>query len=200
MPMTAIDNVDYEILQMLMKNARYSYREIADEVNRSPPTVSDRIGHLKEIGVIERFTLDINRAMLVEGPTVLVELDIKPGTEKAVTEELTDIAAVEHIIQTIDATVIFVAHANEQDIQDLLSEALGNEQVRDYSVRLVSESIWKPRLDEETLAIECIVCGKAIDGDNESVDLGEDTYEVCCTSCASEIRDQFNALEEAASK
>ena len=198
--MAGIDDVDYEILQMLMKNARYSYREIADEVDRSPPTVSDRIEHLKEIGIIERFTLDVNRAMLVEGPTVLVELDVKPGSERAVTKELTDIAAVEHVIQTVDATVIFVAHANEQDIQDLLSEALGGEQVRDYSVRLVSESIWEPRLDEENLAIECVVCGNAIDGDNESVDLGDDTYEVCCTSCASEIRDQFDALQEAASE
>lgn len=152
------------------------------------------------MGIIERFTLDINRSMLVEGPTVLVELAVEPGSEEAVTDALGDTSAVEHVIRTVDTTVIFVAHANERDVQNLLSKILGGERVRDYSVRLVSESVWKPRLDEETLSIECVVCGKAIDGNDESVDVGDRTYEVCCSSCASEIKEQYDVLQQAASE
>ena len=198
--MTGIDDVDYRILELLMDDARRSYREIAEEVGRSPPTVSERVERLKEVGVIERFTLDVDRSMLVEGPTVLVDLAVEPGSEGRVVESLTDASAVEHVIRTVDAAVVFVAHANERDVEELLSETLGDERVRDYRVRLVSETYWEPRLDEETLEIECVVCGKAVDGGDESVDLGERTYEVCCSSCASEIKDQYEELEQAASE
>ena len=59
--MAGIDDVDYEILELLMENARHPYREIAKQVDRSPPTVSDRVERLQELGIIERFTLDVDR-------------------------------------------------------------------------------------------------------------------------------------------
>jgi DNA-binding Lrp family transcriptional regulator len=196
--MTGIDDVDYRILELLMDDARRPYRDIAEEVGRSPPTVSERVERLKEVGVIERFTLDVDRSRLVEGPTVLVDLAVEPGSEERVMEDLTDAPAVEHVIRTVDAAVVFIAHANERDVEELLAEALGNERVRDYRVRLVGDHTWEPRLDEETLEIECVVCGKTVAGNDESVDLGERTYEVCCSSCASEIKDQYDALQQAA--
>ncbi|WP_435079081.1 winged helix-turn-helix transcriptional regulator [Halococcus sp. AFM35] len=198
--MTGIDDVDYRILELLMDDARRSYRDIAEEVDRSPPTVSERVERLEEVGVIEGFTLDVDRSMLVEGPTVLVDLAVEPGSEEMVVDSLTDAPAVEHVIRTVDAAVVFVAHANERDVGALLSETLGDERVRDYRVRLVGETKWEPRLDEEHLAIECVVCGKAVEGGDESVDLGDRTYEVCCSSCASEIKDQYDALQQAASE
>jgi DNA-binding Lrp family transcriptional regulator len=76
--MTGIDDVDREILELLMDDARRPYREIAAAVDRSPPTVSERIERLEGLGLIEGFTLDIDRSMLVEGSTVLIELDIGP--------------------------------------------------------------------------------------------------------------------------
>ena len=63
--MTGIDDVDYRILELLMDDARRSYRDIAEEVGRSPPTVSERVERLTEVGVIERFTLDVDRSRLV---------------------------------------------------------------------------------------------------------------------------------------
>lgn len=195
--MSGIDDVDHEILELLMEDARRSYREIAEQVGRSPPTVSDRIERLEEIGIIERFTLDIDRSMLVEGPTMLVELEVKPDSEETVLSVLTDAPAVEHVIQTLDASVLFVAHANEEDIRNLLSETLDGSQIRDYRVRLVSESAWRPQLGGESVSIECIVCGQSVDG-GETVELGERTHEVCCTSCASKIKTQYEELQQAA--
>ncbi|ADJ16431.1 winged helix-turn-helix transcriptional regulator [Halalkalicoccus jeotgali] len=195
--MTGIDDVDYEIIELLMENARHSYREIAKQVDRSPPTVSDRVERLQEIGVIERFTLDIDRSILVEGPSVLVELDVEPNSDETVANTLADTPAVEHIIRTLDATVLFVAHGSEQDIRALLSETLDGAQIRSYTVRLVSESTWKPQLGAESVSMECTVCGKSVD-DGETVELGEQTHEVCCTSCASKIKTQYDELKEAA--
>ena len=195
--MTGIDDVDYEILELLMENARHSYREIATQVDRSPPTVSDRVERLQERGVIKRFTLDIDRSMLIEGPTVLVELEVDPDSDESVANALADAPAVEHVIRTLDATVLFVAHAREQEIRDLLSGTLDSADIRNYTVRLVSESIWMPQLGGESVSMECIVCGKSVD-DGETVELDERTHEVCCTSCASTIKTRYDELQQAA--
>ena len=77
-----------------MADARPSYREIAEAVDRSPPTVSERVERLQDLGIIERFTLGVDRSMLIEGPTVLVELAVEPGSDEAVADRLADVSAV----------------------------------------------------------------------------------------------------------
>jgi DNA-binding Lrp family transcriptional regulator len=196
--MTGIDDVDREILELLMDDARRPYREIAAAVDRSPPTVSERVERLEDLGIIEEFSLDVDRSMLVEGATVLIELDVAPGEAGAVAESLTEAPVVEHVIETVDGTVFGMARAEESEIRDLLAEEIDAESIREYSVRLVSASSWEPTLGEVSVGIECAVCGKSVDSGGVSVDLGEDTYEVCCSSCISEIEAQYEELNQAA--
>jgi DNA-binding Lrp family transcriptional regulator len=196
--MTGVDDVDREILALLMEDARRPYREIAAAVDRSPPTVSERIERLEDLGIIEGFTLDIDRSMLVEGQTVLLELEVAPGEAEGVAEDLAAVPAIEHVVETIDGRVLGVAHAEESDVRELLAEEIDEGTIRDYSVRLVSASRWEPTLGEVPVGIECVVCGKSVEGDGVSVDLGEDTYEVCCSSCVTEIEAQYEQLSEAA--
>ena len=195
--MTGIDDVDREILRLLMEDARRPYREIAAAVDRSPPTVSDRVERLREIGLIERFTLDVDRSMVTGGSTVLVSIDVFPGDDETVAETLTESAAVEHVIRTVKGTILCLAHAEANDIRDLLGEAIDGGSVRDYSVRSVAQSTWEPTLGELPVGIECVVCGKSVE-DGVSIELGEHTYEVCCSSCVTEIGAQYDELSEAA--
>ncbi|WP_114579476.1 AsnC family transcriptional regulator [Saliphagus sp. LR7] len=50
--MPELDSTDAVILELLLEDARRSYREIADEVGLSPPTVSNRVDRLRDLGVI----------------------------------------------------------------------------------------------------------------------------------------------------
>jgi Lrp/AsnC family leucine-responsive transcriptional regulator len=43
----ALDEIDAKILKKMLKDARMSYRKIADEINVSPPTVLSRVQKLK---------------------------------------------------------------------------------------------------------------------------------------------------------
>ncbi len=43
----ALDEIDAKILKKVLKDARMSYRKIADEINVSPPTVLSRVQKLK---------------------------------------------------------------------------------------------------------------------------------------------------------
>ncbi|WP_245180805.1 Lrp/AsnC family transcriptional regulator [Haloarcula amylovorans] len=65
--MRDLDETDLEILQLLMSNARRPYSDIADIVGLSAPAVSDRVARLQEMGIINRFTLDVDGSQLRKG-------------------------------------------------------------------------------------------------------------------------------------
>jgi Lrp/AsnC family transcriptional regulator, leucine-responsive regulatory protein len=59
-----LDRVDREILRLLEADARTPNSEIARTVGVSAVTVADRIARLRDIGLIERFTIHIDPGKL----------------------------------------------------------------------------------------------------------------------------------------
>ena len=59
-----IDEIDKQILNLLMENARISYADIAKAVGMKSPSVIDRIKRLEQLGVIKGYTADINYKIL----------------------------------------------------------------------------------------------------------------------------------------
>lgn len=55
-----MDRRDRKILDLLKENGRMAFNAIADELDVSSPTASDRISRLEEAGVIESFTIEVN--------------------------------------------------------------------------------------------------------------------------------------------
>jgi len=72
-----MDELDEEILQILRRDARTPYTEIADRVGTSEGTVRNRVDQLVEDGVIERFTVATRtgnvKAMIEVGVDVSVD-------------------------------------------------------------------------------------------------------------------------------
>ncbi|HET6535555.1 MAG TPA: Lrp/AsnC family transcriptional regulator [Sphingomicrobium sp.] len=59
-----LDNVDRQILALLEEDARRPNSEIARIVDLSPVTVAERIGRLRDIGVISKFTIKVDPAKI----------------------------------------------------------------------------------------------------------------------------------------
>ena len=57
-----MDEIDVRILQQLKENARSTASEISRQVNLSVPAVAERIRKLEASGVIEKFTIKVDRA------------------------------------------------------------------------------------------------------------------------------------------
>ena len=55
-----IDEVDRKILNILIKNARTSYAEIAKLVGMKSPSVIERVKKLENMGVLKGYTANIN--------------------------------------------------------------------------------------------------------------------------------------------
>jgi len=191
--MRGLDDIDREILAALTENARTPYSDIAENVDRSPPTVADRIDRLRDLGVIRRFTVDVDRSKLDTGTPVFVELDAEPGAADAVKESLAAASAVERVSVTAEGRVL--AHAYVPgDVRAFLDRTVDTGRVRSMDVSLLSETEWTPSTADVSLAISCAECGNTVTEEGESAELAGETYYFCCSSCEERFVAQYEEL------
>ncbi|MFC7114490.1 Lrp/AsnC family transcriptional regulator [Natronoarchaeum sp. GCM10025703] len=84
-----LDDTDAEILRLLIEDASRSYREIGEEVDLTAPSVSDRVERLRELGVLERFTVAVDQSMFANSAARLVDVQVGPGEATGVAADLT---------------------------------------------------------------------------------------------------------------
>jgi DNA-binding Lrp family transcriptional regulator len=196
--MRELDETDREIVRLLLEDARRPYADIADHVDLSPPAVSDRVERLRDLGVIRRFTLDLDRSRLRDGVDVLVSLSVEPGAAGEVRAALADLEGVEHVFETADARVVISATAPDSDVGSYLAGAIDMSLVRSLEVDLVADSDWQPHLGEATLGLTCAECDNTVTSEGVTSTLDGTRYEFCCTSCQSAFEDRFERLQEGA--
>jgi len=59
-----LDNTDKEILEELSKNSRITMKDLGKKVHLTGPATSARVAKLEESGVIEAYTIQVNRVKL----------------------------------------------------------------------------------------------------------------------------------------
>jgi Lrp/AsnC family leucine-responsive transcriptional regulator len=191
--MRGLDDTDREILRLLLEDARRPYSDIATEVDLSAPAVSDRVDRLREMGLIERFTLDVDRSMLREGTPVLIELTPRPEATD-VSGSLAAASAVEHVFRTADGTVLVVAHVDRRNVRGFLDDHVDLTAIDAIDVQMLADSQWTPRLGAGELAPACAECGNTVTSEGETATLDGDVYHFCCPSCQSKFVDRYEEL------
>lgn len=195
--MRELDETDLEILRLLVSDGRRPYNEIAHAVDLSPPTVSDRIDRLADLGIIRSFTVDLDRSLLADGVSVLVDLRAQPGRVGDVRAGIEEIEGVEHVFVTAEGRIVFQARLEQEAIEPLLDEAIDTTAVREYDVSLLVDSAWYPQPRSVEFALECDECGNSVTSEGESARLGDEIYHFCCSSCKSQFEEQYEELQEA---
>jgi DNA-binding Lrp family transcriptional regulator/YHS domain-containing protein len=194
--MRGLDDTDREILDILRSDGRRPYSDIAEAVDLSPPAVSDRIDRLQEIGVVRRFTVDLDRSVLREGVPVLVDLQVRPGRAGGVSEALSDAESVEHVFTTADERVVATATVPDGDVSGLLAETVEPDALDGYEVDLLADTAWSPSMPDAEFAPDCAECGNTVDAEGETTELDGTTYHFCCSSCQSRFVDHYEELLE----
>jgi len=179
--MQDLDETDRRILELLAADARRPYSDIADDVGLSAPAVSDRIANLRDSGVIERFTVDIDRSRLREGANVLVELSVPPGEVEAVREAVGSADAVEHVFVTASGDVVCAARLPVEDVRAWVTETVGTDRLVDYEVTLLADAEWRPSVGE-AFAMACAECGNTVTSEGATATVDGDRYHFCCSS------------------
>lgn len=193
--MRTLDETDFEILRLLTENARRPYREIAEAVDLSSPSVSDRVSRLQKLGIIRRFTLDLDRSKLRGGVPVLVELSVRPDAAEDIRDTLTLTDGLEHVFMASDPRVFFQSRLPQADVRTFLTETFDSDEldaITDYEVVVLTSADWTPQVGGTDLAVTCAQCGNEVDDSGETLQLSGDLYYLCCPSC----KDQFEARYE----
>lgn len=193
--MGSLDETDIEILRLLSRDARRTYTEIADAVDLSGPAVADRVDRLQDAGIIERFTIDVDRTQLGAGAQIFVQVD--PGSSfDLLRARLDDADAVEHVMVTAGGELWFNARVDVHDVHPWLSGLLEPAEDAEYEVTLLDEIEWQPSLDGTDFAITCAECGNTVDDEGESAWLDDEMYHFCCPTCRRQFEEQFEQLKE----
>ncbi len=196
--MRGLDDTDREILRLLAEDARRPYSDIADAVDLSAPAVSDRVDRLREVGLLRRFTVDLDRSLLREGVPVLVSLSLRPSTGAAVSDALADADAVGSVFRTVDDRVVCTATVPEGDIEGALADVLERDAVRDHEVRLLAGRAWSPGFGTAELAPPCAECDNTVTREGETERLDGDRYHFCCGSCRDAFVERYERFREGA--
>ncbi len=131
-----MDEVDRQILDVLRRDARTPYTEIADEIGTSEGTVRNRVESMIEEGVIERFTVATrtgNVKAMIE-----ISVDVNVHTE-GVTEEMADWPEVDFVWQVSgEEDIVLVADAADtSSLNDLITRARELDEVVSTKTRLI---------------------------------------------------------------
>lgn len=198
--MRDLDETDLDILQLLLADARRPYREIADAVGLSPPAVSDRVARLEDVGIIRRFTIDIDRSQLSEGIPVLITIDVADANRdlQSIQEALVTAGAVEHVFTTASTDLVVYARVPDTDIAGWLAETIGDGEFGDVDVTLVSGADWSPDLGDTEFALTCAECGNTVDSEGTATRIDGQLHQFCCESCEAQFTERYEDLQQQA--
>jgi len=202
--MRDLDETDVEILSLLAADARRPFSEIGERVGLSGPAVSDRVTRLEETGVIEGFTVDVDRTKLRGGVPVMVDVDLAVDadtdpdseTRESARERLRGADAVEHVFVTAEGDLRFYARVEGRTVREWLAGIFEGLAVDGWTVTLVDEVEWTPSIDGVEFALTCAECSNTVDSEGETTRIDGEVYHFCCSSCLSRFRDRYQRLEE----
>jgi DNA-binding Lrp family transcriptional regulator len=131
-----MDSLDHEILNILRRDSRTPYTEIADRVGTSEGTVRNRVERLVEDGIIERFTVATRtgnvKAMIEVG--VAVDVDTT-----AISERMADWDQVDFVWQVSgeEDIVVVVDTTDTGTLNELITRAREMDEVVSTKTRLI---------------------------------------------------------------
>jgi Lrp/AsnC family transcriptional regulator for asnA, asnC and gidA len=104
----SIDMLDLRIIQTLNRNARMSYKAIAEELDVSDVTVRNRVRNMLEDGVIKRFNVLLDYHKLGRIIKAFIGLRVQPPKLKEIVEHLIDNPDVQVLYRTTGDVDLFV--------------------------------------------------------------------------------------------
>ncbi len=122
-----LDERDRMIIDMLTRDARTPFTEIAKKLGISETAVRKRVKALEEEGVIEQYTIKVNPAKLGYTLVSLTGVDTRPEMIFKVAEELKKFDFVRELYLTSGDHMIMteIWAKDGQDLSDILSKKIG---------------------------------------------------------------------------
>ena len=113
-----IDENDRKIIEILTSNARISLREIKKKVDLSPSSIRNRMERLVNLGVIRKYTIDIDQRKLGFEIQVVALITSKPSESDGLCKALSKYSEVTDVLRT-SGPANFICMIQVQNINEL---------------------------------------------------------------------------------
>ena len=195
--MIELDNLDVKILGHLHSNSRESFQEIAKCCITSVPTVKSRVDRMIELGIISKFTIDIDNSKLGITEAILL-VNAKPGAISRITGELRGLEEVKELYVTSDSDTAIVSRV-AGDMRRILAiqERIDLTDVNNIRILSVKNAFTKDStipLASSSITLTCSYCDKKVTGDAVKKKFDDKDYFFCCTTCQGEFEKKYNKL------
>ena len=194
--MVELDNLDVKILTHLQDNSRKSFQEIAKQCLTSVPTVKSRVDRLLELGVIRKFTIDIDSSKLGIHEAIIV-INAKPHAVGRITEELRGLDEVKELYVTSDSDAAIVSRISG-DMARLLTvqDRIDLTDVNNVRVIPVKSAFKNANLSlaSSSITITCAYCDKKVTEGAVRKKLDDRDYFFCCNTCLGAFEEKYRKI------
>ena len=194
-----LEEVDIKILEILQKDGRASFRDIAKKVGVTTPTVSNKVSMYEQMGLINGFGARLSTDALGE-ITVLLTIKCKPSDAPHFAQKLKSIEEIREVYIVggswvhAKVTLVDTTHLNE-----FISRLTDFEEIQDYEYKAIVDTIKEePRavLSEGVNAVlKCFYCKKPMHDKPVKLKLDGRDHFLCCETCAREYKKKYEKLK-----
>lgn len=122
----SMDDLDVKILEKLMTDSRRSLRSIAKELGTPTSTIHERVKRLLKLGIIKRFTAELDTRVLGLDITALILISVE-GAYISDVEKI--LSTYEHVVAVYDITgdfdvAIIAKFRNIEDLNNFIKSIL----------------------------------------------------------------------------
>ncbi len=124
-----LDDIDFKIIELLKENSKQGNKEIASQIGLTITPTYERIKKLERIGVIEGYTVHINKGMVGKQLQVFCQVSLKGHSldlltvfEKEVVA-LNEVSACYHIAGNYDYALL-IETSNMKEYENFLKHKL----------------------------------------------------------------------------
>ena len=199
--MVELDNLDVRILTHLLDNSRKSFHEIAKNCLTSVPTVKSRVERLMELGIIRKFTLDVDISKLNISEAIIL-INAKPHAVNQIAEELLRLEEVTELYVTSDSEVAIISRISGNlhsllTIQDRI-DLTGVNNIRVIPVKNAFRKATVP-LASSNITITCAYCDKKVTEGAVRKKIDDRDYYFCCKTCQGAFEEKYRKYLSATS-
>ncbi len=138
-----IDSINKKILHLLQRDARMTYKEIAQELQRSETTIRDRIKAMEDAGIIQGYTALIDKTVL--GLTFFAMILANPASFSAIDEITEKLKRVTNVLRVYQISgehklAFFIVAPSYQDLKRTLQHRIIPLGIQDEEIITVLEA------------------------------------------------------------
>ena len=121
-----VDDLDRQLIDNLKDNSRLSFADLGRKINLSPSAVRERVQKLEDLGVIQKFTIELDNKKLGNDLEAFILLKVFPGQLRHILEKIKSFKEVKeaHRITGSQNIHLKVVVKNQLSLQELLDQLM----------------------------------------------------------------------------